>query len=175
MKRDEKQQIIDELKERFSGEGHYYLADTSGLTVAEVNNLRRLCHAKGIEMKVAKNTFIEKAMQAQEADLSKAEAILHGPTAIFFSETHNTPAKIILDFRKKNPKPVLKAAIIGGVDVYVGDETLEALSKLKSKEELIGEIIGLLQSPVKNVISGLQGSAGGKIHGLLTTLGERGE
>lgn len=175
MTRAEKQQIIDDLKEQFSGEAHYYFADTSGLTVEEVNNLRRLCFAKGIRMQVAKNTFIYKALDAQEADLSKAQEVLHGTTAIFFTEVHNAPAKIIKEFRKKKEKPLLKAAVIGGADVFVGDENLEALTKLKSKEELIGEIIGLLQSPAKNVISALQGSAGGKIHALLQSLEERGE
>lgn len=174
MRRDEKQQIIDELTERFSGEAHYYLADTSGLTVEEVNKLRALCHSKGIQMKVAKNTFIQKALQAQEADLSKAEDILHGPTAIFFTETSNAPAKMIKEYRKKSEKPVLKAAIIGGADVFVGDDQLDALVALKSKEELIGDIIGLLQSPAKNVIGALQ-SGGQKLSGIVKTLSERAE
>lgn len=174
MRRDEKQQIIEELTERFGGEAHYYLADTSGLTVEQVNKLRALCHSKGVQMKVAKNTFIQKALQAQEADLSKAEEILHGPTSIFFSETANLPAKIIKDYRKKSEKPVLKAAIIGGADVFVGDNLLDSLSALKSKEELIGDIIGLLQSPAKNVIGALQ-SGGQKLSGIVKTLGERAE
>lgn len=174
MKREEKQQIIDELTVLFGTEQNYYLADASGLNAAQVSSLRRLCFTKGIQLKVAKNTFIAKALQAQKADLSSVNAILHGPTAIFVSDDMKAPAKLILDFRKKGVKPELKAAIIGGTDVFIGDNQLDALTKIKTKNELIGDIIGLLQSPAKNVISALQGSAGNKIAGLVKTLQDRG-
>lgn len=173
MKREEKQAIIDELTSSFGGEAHYYLADTAGLTVEEVNNLRGMCFKKGVKLRVAKNTFIKKAMEAQEADLSKLIDILEGPTSIFFTEVSNAPAKVIKEFRKKNEKPILKGAVIGGEAVFIGEANLEALVNLKSKEELIGDIIGLLQSPAKNVIGALQGSGGQKIAGLLKALGER--
>ncbi len=175
MKREDKQQIIDELIELFGGEQNYYLADASGLNAAQVSNLRRLCFHKGIQLKVAKNTFISKALQAQKTDLSSVTEALHGPTAIFISEDMKAPAKLILDFRKKGTKPALKAAIIGGTDVFLGDNQLETLTKIKTKNELIGEVIGLLQSPAKNVISALQGSAGNKIAGLVKTLQDRPE
>lgn len=175
MKREEKQQIIDELTVLFGTEQNYYLADASGLNAAQESSLRRLCFNKGIQLRVAKNTFIAKALQAQQADLSSVTDILSGPTAIFVSEDMKAPAKLILDFRKKGVKPELKAAIIGGTDVFIGDNQLDTLTKLKTKNELIGEVIGLLQSPAKNVISALQGSAGHKIAGLVKTLQERPE
>lgn len=174
MKREEKQLIIDDLTSRFSGEVHYYFADTSGLTVEEINKLRRMGHSKGIQLKVAKNTFIKKALQAQESDLSKIEAILDGPTCIFFTEASNAPAKLIKDFRKKKERPILKGAVIGGDAVFIGEESMETLVNLKSKEELVGDIIGLLQSPAKNVIGALQ-SGGQKLSGILKTLGDRPE
>lgn len=175
MKREEKQQIIDELTVLFGTEQNYYLADASGLNAAQVSDLRRLCFSKGIQLKVAKNTLISKALQAQTADLSSVDSILKGPTAIFISDDMKAPAKLILDFRKKKTKPELKAAIIGGTDVFIGDNQLETLTKLKTKNELIGEVIGLLQSPAKNVISALQASAGQKIAGLVKTLQDRPE
>lgn len=172
MTRAEKQQVIDQLTESFSGEAHYYLTDTSELNVADVNKLRALCHSKGVKLQVAKNTLITKALLAQEADLSKLDEVLKGPTSLMFSEVSNMPAKVIKEFRKKSEKPILKAAVIGGSDIFLGEASLEALVSLKSKEELIGEIITLLQSPAKNVIGALQ-SSGGKLAGIVKTLQER--
>jgi large subunit ribosomal protein L10 len=176
MKKEEKQLVIDELTVKFKEGAHVYLTDTSGMTVAEINDLRRLCFSKGVELKVAKNTLIKKAFagSGQELDMETLDAILHGPTSLIFSTNANLPAKLIEDFRKKKEKPALKGAIIGGADIYVGEKDLETLKKLKSKDELIGEIIGLLQSPAKNVISALQ-SGGNKLSGILKTLEERGE
>ncbi|MDX2001108.1 MAG: 50S ribosomal protein L10 [Chitinophagales bacterium] len=174
MRKEEKQLVIDELSAKFSEGAHVYVTDTSGMTVAEINALRRLCFSKGVELKVAKNTLIKKAFIGKEVDMDSLDKVLHGPTSLIFSTNANLPAKLIEEFRKDKPKPALKGAVIGGTDIYVGEENLETLKKLKSKEELIGEIIGLLQSPAKNVISALQ-SGGHKLSGLLKALEERGE
>ena len=172
MNREEKQQEIEELKQKLSDTPHFYMADTSALTVADVNELRGMCHEKGVEMRVAKNTLITKALEALEKS-EGFEEILKGPTALFFSEVSNVPAKIIKEFRKTHEKPVLKAASIDS-DLYVGDDKIEALASLKSKDEVIGDIIGLLQSPVKNVLGALQ-SGGHKLSGVLKTLSEKAE
>lgn len=172
MTREEKAQYIEELTADLSQAGVFYLADTSGLTVESVNALRRKCFQANIEMRVVKNTLLEKAMeQVEGVDYSDLKGVLAGPTAIFFAEVGNAPAKLIKDFRKKNEIPRLKGAFVEEA-IFIGDNNLEFLTNIKSKEELIGEIIGLLQSPARNVISGLKGS-GGKIAGLLKTLSER--
>lgn len=174
----QKNEVIEILKEKFSQYENFYLTDTESLTVAQIGNLRRTCFEKNVEMKVAKNTLIKKALEALNAE--KYEGTfdsLKGVTALMFSESAKEPAVILSDFRKGNPaagdRPVLKAAFIDG-DVMVGDDKLAMLKSLKSRNELIGEIIGLLQSPAKNVISGLK-SGGGKLAGILQTLGERAE
>lgn len=174
MTREEKDQSIAVLKEEFEQASNFYLTDSSTLTVEQTNKFRRMCFERGITFKVAKNTLIRKALdQVENRNYSELFDHLHGPTAIMFSEVSNDPAKVLKDFRKKFEKPVLKAAYID-TDVFVGDEMIEELAKLKSKEELIGEVISLLQSPAKNVISALQ-SGGGKLAGILKTLSEREE
>jgi large subunit ribosomal protein L10 len=175
MTREEKAQIIEELSEKFANHPHFYITDASGFTVAEVNSFRRLCFKSGIEYKVYKNTLIKKALERQEGtDFSPLFDTLHGFSGVMFSkEAGNVPARIIKEFRVKLPgKPVLKGASIAS-DIYVGDENLAMLSDLKSKNELIGDIIGLLQSPAKNLISALQSGGGNKVAGLVKALEER--
>lgn len=173
MNKDQKSQYIDDLAQDLSKANVFYLADTAGLTVETINQLRRRCFQQGIELRVVKNTLLAKAMERVEGrnygDL--ATEALAGPTSIMFAEVGNAPAKLIKDFRKKNDKPLLKGAYIEEA-IFIGDSQLDALEAIKSREELIGDIIGLLQSPAKNVVSGLTG-AGSKIAGLLKTLEER--
>lgn len=172
MKKAEKQVLIDDLKERFSHTTYFYLADASGLTVEEVNALRYVCFQQGVIMQVAKNTLIRKALEADGKYSDELGQLLHGPTAIMFSDNGKLPAQIIKNFRKTGKKkPLLKGAFIDTA-IYSGDDQIDVLLSLKSKEELIGEIIGLLQSPAKNVISALQ-SGGGTLAGILKTLSER--
>jgi large subunit ribosomal protein L10 len=172
MTKQEKAQYIDNLVQELTDSNVFYLADTSGLTVDVVNNLRRRCYQTNIKMRVVKNTLLVKAMDRVEGkNYGDLRNILAGATSIMFCEVSNAPAKLIQDFRKKNDKPILKGAYIHEA-TFVGDNQLDTLVSLKSREELIGEIIGLLQSPAKNVVSGLTG-AGSKIAGILKTLGER--
>lgn len=175
MTREEKAVVIEELVQKFSDNSHFYITDASGMSVADTNALRRLCFDKGIEYRVFKNTLIQKALERMEGDYTPFnDAVLKGFSGIMFSaENANAPAKLIKEFRKKSggESPMLKGASID-TDLFIGEENLNTLSELKSKAELIGEIIGLLQSPAKNVISGLQG-AGGKLAGILKTLSER--
>lgn len=175
MTRAEKTAAIEALKETFAESDYFYVTDASELSVAEVNDFRRLCFEKGIQMKVYKNTLIQKALEAAPEDKNFQDIIdvLKGPTAVLFTETANAPARILKEFRETHEKPVLKAAYIE-TSVYTGDDQIESLSKLKSKEELVGDVIGLLQSPAKNVISSLQ-SGGQTLSGLLQALGEREE
>jgi large subunit ribosomal protein L10 len=172
----QKNEVIEVLKEKFSQYENFYLADTESLTVEQFSNLRRTCFEKNVEMRVAKNKLIQKALEALDAEkYSETIPSLKGVTALMFSESPKEPAVIISSFRDDNPgdRPVLKAAFIDG-DTFTGDDQLAALKAIKSKQELIGEIIGLLQSPAKNVISGLK-SGGGKLAGILKTLSERAE
>ena len=173
MTRTEKAAAIEELKEKFAQHEFFYVTDSSALTVEHVNELRGLCHEKEVELRVVKNTLAVKALQEAAEDKGYDALIEHlkGPTAIMFTATSNAPAKIIKQFREDHEKPVLKAAYIDTA-VYVGEEALEELVKLKSKEELIGEVITLLQSPIKNVVSSLQ-SGGSTIAGLVKALEER--
>lgn len=172
MTREEKAKYIEDLAAELKQANVFYLADTADLTVDVVNTLRRRCYQSNIRMRVVKNTLLEKAMDRVEGkDFGTMRDALAGATSIMFSEVGNAPAKLIQEFRKKNEKPILKGAYIDEA-VFMGDNQLEALITLKSREELIGEIIGLLQSPAKNVVSGLKG-AGGKIAGILKTLEER--
>jgi large subunit ribosomal protein L10 len=168
-----KKEAIGELTERFSRATNFYLADSSHMNVDQINKLRRLCHKEGVEFKVAKNTLIRKALEAVGGGYEDLFDSLKGPTSILFAETGSVPARVIKDFRKAGDRPILKAAYIDTA-IYTGDASLDELSKLKTKLELIGEIIGLLQSPAKNVIGALQ-SAGNKLGGILKTLGERPE
>jgi len=176
MTREEKAQIIEELSEKFANHAHFYITDATGFTVAQVNNFRRLCFKSGIEYRVYKNTLIRKALEKQEGtDFSPLFKSLHGFSGVMFSkEIGNAPAKVIKEFRiKMEGKPVLKAASINS-DLFIGDENLNMLSELKSKNELIGDVIALLQSPAKNLISALSSGAQNKVAGLVKALEERG-
>ena len=154
MKREDKVIAINQLKEKISESNFFYLADSSELNVEQVNTFRGLCFEKGIEMKVVKNTLIKKALESLSEDgrYDELYGTLKGPTSVMFTDTANLPAKVIEEFRKSHDKPLLKAAY-NDSSVYIGDEVLKDLAALKSKEELIGEIVALLQSPAKNVVS----------------------
>jgi len=172
MTREEKNQFIDQLASTLGESPIVYLADTSELNADDTSKLRRSCHKQGIKLQVVKNTLLKRAMDQDEgSDYSDLYDTLKGATSLMFAEVANAPAKLIKDFRKTHAKPILKGAIIEDA-VYVGDENLTALSEIKSKEEMIGEIIGLLQSPIKNVIGSLQ-SGGQTISGVLKTLEQR--
>jgi large subunit ribosomal protein L10 len=157
MTREEKAQIIEGLSQKFSDNAHFYITDASGFTVEQINAFRRMCFKSGVEYNVYKNTLIQKALERQEGvDYSPLFEVLNGFTGIMFSkETGNAPAKILREYRKKmDGKPVLKAASIKS-ELYIGDENLNTLAELKSRDELIGEIISMLQSPARNIISAL--------------------
>jgi len=172
MNREEKAQYIDDLADQLEQANVFYLADTADLTVEVINQLRRRCYQSNISIRVVKNTLLEKAFQRVEGkNFGDLSSVLHGPTSILFSEVGNAPAKLIKDFRAKNPKPILKGAYIEEA-IFIGDANLDALVAIKSKEEVLGDIIGLLQSPAKNVLSALKGQ-GEKIAGILKTLEER--
>src|SRR3954469_13797196 len=174
MTKEEKNVIIDDLAELLGKYPTVYITDTSSLTVGKTNQLRRLCFNKGVKMLVAKNSLIQKAMEKSNAEaFSGMFEALKGTSALMFSETGNVPAKVIKEFRKKDAKPALKGAYIDTA-VFLGDNQLDTLFSMKSRNELIGDIIGLLQSPAKNVISGLK-SGGGKLAGIIKTLSERPE
>jgi large subunit ribosomal protein L10 len=172
MRKEEKQDVVLALTEQIQEYGNFYITDTANLTVAKVNAIRRKCFESDIKMQVAKNTLIKKAMEAAGGDYSEMYDVLKGSSSIMFSKTANAPAKLIKQLRKQGDKPVLKAAYIDSA-VFIGDNQLDALVNLKSKEELVADIIALLQSPAKNVISGLQ-SGGNKLAGIVKTLQERG-
>lgn len=173
MNREEKKVIINSLAEKLNEYPHFYVTDTSTLNAEQTAALRKLCFEKDVKLVVVKNTLFIKALE--QVDKSNAELMpsFEGSTAIMFAHVGKAPAVLIKEFRKKNPKPVLKAACVEDC-IYVGDDTLESLVNIKSRDELLGEIIGLLQSPAKNVISALQASAGQKIAGLVKTLESRG-
>jgi large subunit ribosomal protein L10 len=171
MTREEKSRVIEDLTAQLAGTNVVYLADISGLNAETTSNLRRACFKAGIQLAVVKNTLLEKAMDASTNDYGDLPSILKGNTSILIAENGNAPAKIIKEFRKKSDKPLLKGAFIHHA-VFIGDNQLDALIALKSKDEVIGEIIGLLQSPAKNVVSALK-SSGGKLAGILKTLSER--
>lgn len=170
MTREEKNQVIENLTSVLVDHNIVYLADTTGLTVEKVNEIRRKCFEKNVQLRVVKNTLLKKAMEKSEKDFSPLFDSLHGTTAIMIADVANLPAKLIKDAKSDNFK--LKGAFIES-DCYVGENQLDSLVSIKSREELIGDIVGLLQSPAKNVISALQGSAGQKIAGLVKTLEER--
>lgn len=172
MTREQKASEVQVLKSKFEESSFFYIADSSELTVEQINNLRRKCFENDIEMKVAKNTLIRKALEQVEGGAyDELYDSLKGPTSLFFCEVANKPAKVISEFRGKEEKPYLKAAYIDTA-VYLGDESLKDLEAIKSKEELIGDIVMLLQSPAKNVISALN-SGGSTIAGLVKALQER--
>jgi large subunit ribosomal protein L10 len=173
MTKDQKNEVIDVLKDKFSQYNNFYVTNTESLSVEQVGKLRRICFSKKVEMKVAKNTLIKKALESLNGErFSDVYDSLHGVTALLFSENAKDPALILTTFRKEAnvDKPVLKAAFIDG-DVFAGDDQLKTLTTLKSKQDLIGEIIGLLQSPAKNVISAL--NAGSKLAGIIKALEDR--
>lgn len=175
MNKDQKNEVIELLKDKFGQYNNFYVTNTESLSVAQIGKLRRICFSKNVEMKVAKNTLIKKALESLDSTrYSGVFESLNGVTALLFSENAKEPAMIISTFRKEGnlEKPVLKAAFIDG-DVFAGDDQLKVLTNLKSKSDLIGEIIGLLQSPAKNVISGL--NAGNKLAGLIKALESRAE
>lgn len=175
MNKDQKNEVIELLKGKFSQYQNFYVTNTESLTVDQIGKLRKICFDKKVEMKVAKNTLIKKALQhLDDKRFSEVYESLNGVTALLFSENAKEPAMILTSFRKdKNlERPTLKAAFIDG-DVFSGDDQLKALTTLKSKNDLIGEVIGLLQSPAKNVISAL--NAGGKLASLVQALEARGE
>ncbi len=173
MTREEKSQVIEELTAQLADNANIYLTDISGLNAGTTSDLRRACFKSDIQLAVVKNTLLEKAMEASDRDFGDLPSILKGNTSVMYSETGNAPAKVIKAFRKKSEKPLLKGAFIEEA-VYLGDENLDMLVDIKSKEELIGEIVGLLQSPAKNVISALK-SGGGTIAGIIKTLSEKSE
>jgi len=171
MTREEKATVIEDLTAQLADNSTIYLADISGLDAVATSALRRACFKANIKLAVVKNTLLAKAMEASEKEFGELPEILNGNTSLMFSETSNGPAKLIKSFRKKSDKPLLKGAFVEEA-IYVGDENLDTLVNIKSKEEMIGEIIGLLQSPAKNVISGLK-SGGGKLAEILKTLSEK--
>ncbi len=169
MNKQEKNQAIETLSALLKENAHFYLTDASGLSVEKTNKFRRLCFDKDIKMLVVKNTLLSKAMEKTSANYEPLHDTLKGATAILFSSVANAPAKLIKDFRKEgNEKPILKSAYVEE-SVYIGHNQLEELANIKSKNEMIGEVIALLQSPAKNVVSGLL-SGKHKIAGLLKTL-----
>ena len=172
MTKEEKQSMIDELSNSLDNNGVIYITDISELDAAATSALRRQCFPKNIKLSVVKNTLLKKAMEnVKGKDFTELYDVLPGPTAIMLSEVGNVPARVIKDFRKKNNKPLLKGAFVEE-SIYVGDDQLGTLVDIKSKDELIGEIVGLLQSPAKNVISALN-SGKSTIAGLVKTLSEK--
>ena len=171
MTKEEKSRVIEDLTAQLAGTNVVYVTDISGLNAENTSNLRRACFKAGIKLEVVKNTLLEKAMESLDNNYGELPSILKGSTSIMIAENGNAPAKIIKEFRKKSDRPVLKGAYIHEA-VFIGDNQLDALVALKSKEEVVGEIIGLLQSPAKNVISALK-SGGSTIAGLVKTLSER--
>ncbi len=173
MRKEEKKQIIESLAAQFKVTPDFYITDISGLNAEKTAMLRRACFEKEIKLSVVKNTLLKKALE--QSELTDSEAlfpILEGPTAVMFTDTVNAPAKLIKEFGKEHGKPVLKGALVQEC-AYVGEDQLDTLVSIKSREELIGDIIGLLQSPVKNVVSALKANGGEKIAGIVKTLAEK--
>jgi len=171
MTREEKSIVIDNLTSTLTDTNIVYLADISGLNAQTTSDLRRACYKANIKLAVVKNTLLEKAMEKSDKDFGDLPTVLKGNTSMMIAEVGNSPAKVIKDFRKKNKKPILKGAFVEEA-IYIGDDQLDTLVSIKSKEELIGDIITLLQSPAKNVISALQ-SGGNKLSGIIKTLSEK--
>ena len=173
MNKQEKNEMIAVLEGMLNDNKNFYLADISGLTAEENSALRRLCFKREVSLQVVKNTLLKKAFEQNDADFSELYSVLVGNTSIMQAEVTNSAAKVIKEFRKKNAKPILKAAYLEEA-LYIGDENLSTLADLKSKDELIGDIITLLQSPAKNVIASLQ-SGGNQLSGIVKALQERTE
>ncbi|MGN0028190.1 MAG: 50S ribosomal protein L10 [Marinilabiliaceae bacterium] len=171
MRKEDKATLLDQLVETLKSYNHFYLVDIEGLNAEKTSALRKACFDKEIKLQVVKNTLIKKAISQVDGELSELDSCFAGNTAVMFCNVGNAPAKVIKEFSASNEKPVLKGAYVEQ-SVY-GAQDLEALVAIKSKEELIADIVALLQSPAKNVISALQGSAGNKIHGILETLSNK--
>ena len=171
MRREEKNAIINSLAEKIKEYNHFYLTDTAQLNAADTSDLRRKCFEHDIKLIVVKNTLLKRALEQSEGDFGELFEVLEGTTSIMFANAGNVPAKLIREFRQKHDKPVLKAAYVQE-SIYVGDNLLDTLVSIKTREELIGDIIMLLQSPAKNVVSALQ-SGGNKLHGVLETLSKK--
>ena len=171
MKREEKNAIIEDLAKKISERNHFYLADISELNAEDTSNLRRMCFKKEVELVVVKNTLLKKALEKSEANYEELYDTLVGATSIMFTDTGNAPGKLIQEFRKKHEKPILKSAYVEE-SIYIGDDQLDQLANIKSKDELIADVVALLQSPMNNVLSQLQSGAN-TIHGVLQTLSEK--
>ena len=174
MDREEKRQIIESLAAKLNEYPHFYITDIADLNAEQTAALRRQCFEKEVCLMVVKNTLLEKALESVTKADDQLKAVLNGTTSVMFSATNKAPAQVIKEFRKSNPlgKPILKAAFVEDC-IYVGDQNLDTLVAIKSREELIGDIIGLLQSPIKNVMSALTGAAGQKVAGIVKALEER--
>ena len=173
MRREEKNAIIDSLAEKLKEYSHFYLTDIAQLNAADTSDLRRKCFENDIKLIVVKNTLLKRALEKSNGNFEELYPVLKGTSSIMFTQSGNVPAKLIKEFRRKHDKPVLKGAYVEE-SIYVGDNMLDALVSIKTKDELIGDLILLLQSPAKNVICALQ-SGGTKIHGVLETLSKREE
>ena len=171
MTKQEKVQEIQDLTSEITSVKNLYLTDIAGLDAIQTNALRRACFNANIRLSVVKNTLLAKAMEASEKDFGKLKSVLKGNTSLMISETGNAPAKLIKDFRKKSDKPLLKGAYIEET-IYIGDDQIDYLESIKSKEELIGDVISILQSPAKNLILALE-SGKSNLSGILKTLSER--
>lgn len=171
MRREEKEALVDSLAEQIKEYSHFYLTDIAQLDAADTSSLRRKCFEYQIKLVVVKNTLLKRALEKSEGNFEELFPVLKGATSIMFANSANVPAKLIKEFRKEHDKPVLKAAYVQE-SVYVGDNILDMLISIKSKEELIGDVVLLLQSPAKNIISALQ-SGGNKLHGVLETLSKK--
>jgi len=172
MRKEEKKQLIESLTQQLDNNNNFYLTDVSDLDAVKTSDLRRLCYKYEIKMQVVKNTLLKKAMENAEKSYDELYETLVGNTSIMFAESGNGPAKMIKEFRKKADRPILKGAFIEEM-TYLGDEQLDFLISIKSKDELIADVIALLQSPTKNVVSALQ-SGGSNLSGILQTLSEKG-
>ena len=173
MNKKEKNQLIDVLNKMLEENKNFYLADISGLTAEQSSSLRRMCYKQNVSIQVVKNTLLKKAFDKNTTNFDQLDDVLKGNTSLMFSDSPKAPAKVISDFRKKAEKPILKAAHIED-EFYIGDNNLSILEKLKTKNELIADIIMLLQSPAKNVVSSLQSSSS-ILSGIVKTLSERKE
>jgi large subunit ribosomal protein L10 len=171
MRKEDKNQLVESLVEKINNAPIIYVADTSELNAEDTSNLRRLCFKQDIKLTMVKNTLLKRAMEKSEKNLEELYSVLKGPSSLMFSEVGNAPAKLIKEFRKMSNKPVLKGAYVEEM-TYLGDDQLELLVNIKSRDELIGDLIALLQSPAKNVISALQ-SGGQNLTGILKTLSEK--
>mgnify|MGYP003574453631 CR=1 FL=1 len=171
MKREDKIQLVEQISEKVKARGNFYVADVSELSVNETTELRKLCHKKGVELNVSKNTFIIKALEKANIVDEELFGVLKGPSSLMFSESINAPAKLIKEFRKNYSKPVLKAAYVDE-SLYIGDDKLDALVNLKSREELIADLVAMLNSPILNLVGALN-SGKNNITGVLSTLAER--